>query len=483
MKELLVSFIVGNYNGESILAECLDAILAQKAAPIEVIVVDDASRDGSVEVVKSYPDVKLLTNEGNQGLAVCRNQGLAVAAGHYVAFIDNDAVLAPDWLDMMLEAVREWPDARLFASHLVFYDNPDTINGTGGYMNLAGYAWARSIYRAEEEVQDSPYIFFPCGAAMFMTREFLDEVGEFDKTYNYGYDDVELGWRALMRGYKVIYVPGARARHRFSYTVGRYNPRKLYLYERNRIRALLKNLEGSILRDVLPDVASLFFHRIGVEMTKPDSSFTARVRFVSRKLQALAWNLLHLRSTLRERRKTAAMRIVSDQELVNAGLIYNTVDTPPITVDPPLLDYEPCKTSSVHGKKKDLRMVDRDAAYLGDGWYNQEHTPKGVRFRWTEREAVAMLADPSGPKRLIIETILANPHEDTRVDVEVNGKLAGTLTVATGPARHELKLSPEAMNGHLEVRLRVQNPFNPSELIGVEDRRLLGVAVTRIAVK
>lgn len=483
MEGPLVSFIIGNYDGEEVIGECLEAVLAQDSVPAEVIVVDDASRDASVEVVRGYPRVRLLVNEGNRGLAVCRNRGLAESRGRYVAFVDNDAVLDPGWLEAMLAAVEEWPDARLFASRLVFYHDPSRVNSTGGFVNLAGYAWDRSIYRPAEEARDSPGVFFPCGAAMFMDRGLLDEMGEFDAAYRYSYDDVELGWRTLMRGYRVIYVEGAVARHRFSYTVGRYNPRKLYLYERNRIRALLKNMEGPMLRAVAADVAALYLHRLRVELTKPENGWWTRARYVLRMLQALLWNAVHAPSTLRERKRTGALRRVPDQELIDAGLLYGTVDTPPPTADSPLMDYAPFRPGRAEVGRRDLRMVKKSAAFLGAGWHNQEQTPKGVGFRWTGREAVVVMSGSGRPRRLVIETLLANPREDTLVDVSVNGWEAGRLTVANEPARHQVELAPEALNGHLEVRLSVRNPFNPAELTGGEDRRLLGVAVTRITVR
>lgn len=483
MEEPLVSFIVGNYNGESIIGECLEAILAQDAAPLEVIVVDDASSDASARAVGEYPSVRLLVNEVNRGLAVCRNRGLEAARGRYVAFIDNDAVLEPGWLAKMLGAVEEWPEARLFASHLVFYDDPGMINSTGGFINLAGHAWDRSMYRDEKEVLDSPYILYPCGAAMFMTSDLPGELGGFDPAYRYSYDDVELGWRTLMLGHQVIYVAGARARHRLNYTVGRRNTRKRYQYERNRIRALVKNLESPILRSVAPNVASLFLHRVWVELTGTEYGLLVRLRYVARMLQALAWNLAHLRGALKERRKTASLRVVSDQELINAGLIYNAVDMPSVTAAPLLIDHAPSGSVGSHHTKNDLRMVKRDAGFLGEGWHVQERTSKGVRFRWTDCEAVAVLANSGQPKRLIIETLLANPHEESWVDVELNGRPAGSLLVANRPAKHELKISPEAANGQLEVRLLVRNPFNPAKHIGGEDHRTLGIAVTRIAVR
>lgn len=483
MREPLVSLIIGNYNGAHILGECLDAVFAQTYPHLEVIVVDDASADDSLKVATSYSRVKVIANRRNRGLAHCRNRGLDEATGSYIAFIDNDAVLEPDWLEAMLEAVQAWPDARLFASHIVFYGDPDMINSTGGFINLAGYAWDRGIYRPAAEVRYPPLVFYPCGAAMFMDRRLLDEVGGFDEAYSYSFDDVELGWRALMAGHQVIYVAGAKVRHRFSSTVGRYNPRKLYLYERNRILCLCKNIEAATLRGVATESIGLYLHRIRVETMQPERGWGERASYLWRMLLAPLWNLMHVGHIRRQRKKLAAWRRVGDLELINRGLIFNRVDTLPFSGGAPLPECAPVTKAVARNGKSEIHMTAEDVEYLGGGWHSREYTPEGKRYRWTGATAAAVLADRGEPGCLIIETLLAHPHEASRVKVEVNGQHLGDLTVVNGPARHELKISPEAMNGYLDVRLNVGNPFNPAELSGTEDRRTLGIAITRIAVE
>ena len=191
-----------------------------------------------------YPRVKVIANRRNRGLAHCRNRGLAEATGSYIAFIDNDAVLEPDWLEAMLEAAQAWPDGRLFASHIVFYGDPGMISSTGDSSIWPAMPGIAAFIGRPGEVRYPPLVFPPCGAAMFVDRRLLDEVGGFDEAYSYSFDDVERGWRPLMAGHQVVYVAGAQARHAAS-TVGRYNPPKLYLYERNRILCLCKNIEAA----------------------------------------------------------------------------------------------------------------------------------------------------------------------------------------------------------------------------------------------
>jgi GT2 family glycosyltransferase len=482
MQEMpLVSVIVGNYNGAEIIAECLDSVLAQTYPNREVIVVDDASQDASREVIKGYREVKLLANRANRGLAACRNLGLKEARGRYIAFLDNDVVLYPDWMERMLEAARRWPRARLFASHLLLYDRPGRIDSTGGCMNLAGYAWGRSANRRDREVRDSPHVFFPCGAAMFMHRELLEVVGGFDPAYHYSYDDVELGWSAHMLGWQVIYVRDAVARHRCSYTMGSHNPRKLYFYERSRIRFMLKNLEAPLLRSVAAEVSFLYLQRMRQELCEEGLGWRERARYWGSLAGALGWNLAHLPSTWRGRRRAASMRRVSDQELIRKGLILPRVEQEST-------EHEAHGPSSVAGSRgEDGNGLGGSAMgeglSLGNGWHQLERARKGPAFRWTEEEAEAVLRCDGSPGRLVIETLMAHPRGESLVEVEVNGLNLGTMVVRSQPAAHRLGLDEVRVNGSLRLRLRVADPFVPAELLNSTDQRVLGVAVTRIALE
>lgn len=487
-KEPLVSVIVCNYNGEAVIGECLDSVFAQSHQDIEVIVVDDGSTDGSCRIIQSYPKVRLVRGGKNRGIAHCRNRGLRKAHGRYIAFLDNDVVLERDWTQRMLEAARLHPQARLFASRILSYDDPGRLDNTGGQMNMAGYAWNRDAGTREEEATGAERVFFPCGAAMFVCRELLEETNGFDGFYRYAYDDVELGWQAHARGYEVIYVPEAKVRHRISFTMGAHNPRKLYYCERGRIRALLKNLEAPLLGEVAPEAAVLLLQQVREELADEDRPLRERMRYAAAPVAALLWNLVHLPGTLWRRRSVQSMRRVSDREMLSRGLLVGRVDRPPriewpLSVPP----GEVCDSGGCGGGPEMVPGWKEDGeAILGYGWHTPEtltYNGHEVTYRWTAEEAELTFCCDGKASKLIIETLMANPSGSGRLEVLVNGEKAGTLVVPNRPGRHALSMDPSVFNGSLTVRLRALDSFQPREVLPRStDRRILGVAVSRVAI-
>ncbi|MBC7246533.1 MAG: glycosyltransferase family 2 protein [Actinobacteria bacterium] len=450
-----VSFVIGNYNGLGVLPECLDSILNQGGGEHEIIVVDDASTDGSVEMVRArYPQVTLLVNDGNRGLPHSLNRGARASSGAWVAFLNNDVVLGEGWLESMLAAVDTWSDAVLFGSHLLFYSDRRVINSTGGMMNLAGYAWDRDIYEREGGRVSSPYIFFPCGAAMLAKREFLEEAGPFDEKLRAYYEDVELGWRAHLLGYRAVYVPRARAYHHFSLSMGSFSSRKVYLAERNRIRLMAKYFQSSTLRSCWPYWWRLYFLRLGEYWRDTERGAAERLGLAWRMLLAPAWNLVHARSLLRERRKWAGMRRKEDRELLHE-IMVTRLEVPSLRPSPLLQDYRPRLAGEVTGYRDGLVMGPGDEANLGEGWHRRETAPDGTRFRWSGERAVAFLRPRKKAGRLRIKACYGPERSDARLAVSVNGSHLGELAFRSYPATCELAF-PEPVGGLLEITLEAR---------------------------
>ncbi len=478
-----VSFIIGNYNGEGILAECLDSIYGQTFKDYEIIMVDDASRDGSVQLVeREYPEVIILENMRNRGLPYSMNRGFHDASGEWIAFLNNDVVLKEDWLEKMLEYAERWKGERVFASHLLFYYDPEFINSTGGILNLAGYAWDRSIYLRDGEVRDSPYTFYPCGAAMLVHRELMEEVGAFDERYKGYYEDVELGWRAHLLGYHVIYVPEAIALHRFSFSMGKLSSRKLYLSERNRLRAICKNFERETLKSLRGELTRLYLERMRDMWKMKGTNLAKRLSYISRMLQAPLWNLLFLPNTLRERKKVAEMRRVRDLDLISSGYIRNTLGLPQMVENLQLRDYRPVEASEVRKPKKVIKMWEKDEGYLGRGWHNRGSAPDGTSFRWTEREAVAWLLARKPPRELKVSLLYAHPSEPSRLRISANGRELGRLEVERLPFTYSFRLPPE-VGKKVEVRILVENPFTSPEGYQTGRGGEYGVAIYQLEIR
>jgi GT2 family glycosyltransferase len=238
-----ISVIVLNYNGLHLLSECLDSLRRQTFRYSEVIFVDNGSTDGSVAFVEeNYPEVKVIENTENLGFGEGINVGMRLAKGRFIALLNNDTVTHTEWLQRLFEAAGHAPGTfGMWASKILFYDRPNTIDTAGHLM----YPDGLNIGRGRGEIDMGQYdrveeVFFPSGCAALYSKKMLDEIGYFDPDFFAYGDDTELGLRARLAGWKCLFVPSSVVYHKYSATMGRYSPFKVLLIERNRIWVLVK---------------------------------------------------------------------------------------------------------------------------------------------------------------------------------------------------------------------------------------------------
>jgi len=237
-----ISVVIVNYNGVRLLTDCLDSLRLQTFRDFEVIFVDNASSDESVVfVTDNYPEVKVIVNSENLGYGGGNNTGIISSKGKYVALLNNDTRVDARWLDRLHAAAEKDRAIGMCASKILNYYHPEIIDNTGLLIYRDGIARGRGRlekdagqYALEEEV------FFPSGCAGLYRREMLDEIGLFDEDFFLYVDDVDIGLRARMAGWKCLYVPDAVVYHKYSATTEPYSPLKAYLVERNRIWVVIK---------------------------------------------------------------------------------------------------------------------------------------------------------------------------------------------------------------------------------------------------
>ncbi len=240
----LVSVIVVSYNGADVIEPCLSSLLSQTLPQVEVIVVDNASRDGTVPLIRErFPGVTLIENKSNVGFASANNVGIAHACGRFIALLNQDARADPRWLEEVISAFTGRPSTGMCATKVLYSDEPERINSTGVllYRDLA------TVNRGLDELDRGQYdeiaeVFCPYGAAAVFRRELLDEVGGLDDRYFLMHEEDDLAWRARFVGWQCIYVPNAVVFHHRSASLGVHSPIKLYYGERNRIWSLVKYL-------------------------------------------------------------------------------------------------------------------------------------------------------------------------------------------------------------------------------------------------
>lgn len=239
----LVSVIVVNWNGKHLLGECLDSLTAQRFADFEVIVVDNGSRDGSVEYIRErYPDIKVESLAENLGFAGGNNAGMRIASGKYLALLNNDTKVDPAWLENLLNAAEASSlTIGMWACKILFYDHPDIIDNVGLLIYPDGLGRGKGRLETDQGQYDQPgEALFPSGCAGLYRKSMLDEIGLFDDEFFAYADDMDLGLRARLAGWGCVYVPSAKVYHKYSSSSSAYSPLKAFLVERNRIWVLWK---------------------------------------------------------------------------------------------------------------------------------------------------------------------------------------------------------------------------------------------------
>jgi GT2 family glycosyltransferase len=304
--EKTISVIVLNWNGKEYLEESLPALEAQTFDDFEVIVVDNGSSDGSSDYVEmEHPEFELIELEENRGFAGGNNVGLDQARGNYIALLNNDAVPQEDWLESLATAANE-TEAGFFASKMVMYDDPSTVDSCGDYYSTIGVGGKRGHGKCRKSYMSRESVFSACGGAAMYSRELLDNVGVFDDDFFFAYEDADLGFRARLQGYECMFVPDAVVNHHLSSSTVEDSPTYVYHSQRNLEFVFFKCLPRSFLIRFLPKhiiyniIAFLYF------------AWKGRGRaFLQAKLDVI----LMLPTLLRKRRKIQSDRQVTDTEL------------------------------------------------------------------------------------------------------------------------------------------------------------------------
>jgi hypothetical protein len=248
----LISVIIVNYNGKKFLSDCLNSIFHQTYFPFEVIMVDNASHDGSVEYVQqNFPDVKMFTQSTNLGFAGGTNAGIRQAEGEFILTLNNDTILTPDFIDELAKPMVSDPFVGMCASKMIFPDG--RINSTAICISRSGAAWDRGMGEPDHGQYDVvEEVFGACAGAALYRRIMLDEIGLFDEDFFLYMEDVDLAFRARLSGWKCMYVPSARVIHVHGGTTEPGSDSSVYYGNRNLLWYAVKNFPSRALILFIP---------------------------------------------------------------------------------------------------------------------------------------------------------------------------------------------------------------------------------------
>lgn len=240
-----ISVLIINFNGAKHLPACLTALERQSVSRsrFEVVLVDNASRDGSIDVVRErFPWVRLVTLDRNTGFAEGNNIAAQAARGRLLVLLNNDTIPDPFWLEELLRAAAEHP-GRAVASKLVFAHAPRTINSTGLFLLRDGRGADRGFRHADQgQFEQGGQVFAGCGAAVAVPAP-PPGVPLFDPRYFVYYEDLDAGWRARLRGEGCVYAPRSLVRHVHGAAAGDESPLFWFHVERNRTLTALRDAD------------------------------------------------------------------------------------------------------------------------------------------------------------------------------------------------------------------------------------------------
>jgi GT2 family glycosyltransferase len=238
-----VSLIIPNWNGRHLLPECLHALASQTFADFEIILIDNASQDGSVEWAQTcYPRIHVYKNASNRGFAYAVNQGISLSNAPYIVTLNNDTKPETTWLTDLVKAAESDACVGMCASKMLFVEPPNVINSAGICVDRAGFAWDRDGGKLDDDPRtDWSDVFGPSAGAALYKHEMLKQIGVFDEDFFAYLEDVDLAWRAQCAGWRCLYVPTARVYHHHSATSVEGSPFKSYHLGRNKVWLLAKN--------------------------------------------------------------------------------------------------------------------------------------------------------------------------------------------------------------------------------------------------
>jgi GT2 family glycosyltransferase len=263
LPDFLVTVVVPTLAADSRLQGCLDSLGRQTRRDFEVVVIDNSGKGlvrGNGVAARAPVAVRVIENPRNVGFGAAINQALAASATPYLATLNDDAETHPQWLEALVRALEQRPDAGMCASQVRLFGE-NRLDSTGMLVARDGSSKQRGHGRPPEDFPVTEEVLFPSGSAALYRRTMLDQLDGFDGSFFLYCEDTDLGLRARWAGWKSLYEPAAVVEHHYSHSAGRASPVKAYFVERNRLFVLVKNYPaGMLLAAPFVSIARYLWH-------------------------------------------------------------------------------------------------------------------------------------------------------------------------------------------------------------------------------
>ncbi|AKB63323.1 glycosyltransferase family 2 protein [Methanosarcina mazei] len=304
-KHKSVSVVILSYNSKEDLKECIPSLISQTYQDFEIIVVDNASTDGSEEFIKAnYPGIKTVQTGKNLGYAAGNNAGFEVAEGEYIVVVNPDTVADPEWLAKLIEPLENDPTITATTSKVLIYYQKDKINTCANTAHYTGLTFCRGLNKSASELDSCQPVGAVSGCSFAIRSDMLKNINGFDSDFFLYQEDADLSWRIRFAGGKIMYVPESVIYHKYKLSIA---PWKEFYLERNRYLILLKNFSLKTLLLLLPVL-------IVTEIVTMGHAVLNGPKYVKSKLLAYFWILQNIKIILTKRRETLSKKIITDSE-------------------------------------------------------------------------------------------------------------------------------------------------------------------------
>lgn len=322
-----IAIAIVTYNSAEKLPDCLVSLAKQNypAELIDLIIVDNDSSDNSREIIKqSAVSARLIENSTNTGFARANNQAYELAKelnDDYLVLLNDDTIVDENWLINLIGLAESDNKIAAVQAKLLMWPEKNLINSYGNALTFLGFGYC-NYYLRPDKTGEPFEVAYPSGAAVAIKISVLKEIGLFDDKLFMYHEDVDLGWRLRLLGYKVMLEPKAIVYHKYSFAKAPY---KYYYMERNRFYVVRKNFKLATLALFFPACLAM---ELGLLY------YAAKNGWLKEKLKGYAWFFKNLNYVLQERRKIQKLRVASDREILRlfAGSIkFQDIDNPLLT--------------------------------------------------------------------------------------------------------------------------------------------------------
>ena len=326
-----VSIIIVNHNGKTLLEKCLESLFKVNYENFEVILVDNNSTDDTVEfVTKNHPSIILLKLNSNKGFAEPNNIGSKIATGKYLLFLNNDTIVTPSFISEMVSVIEN--DNKIAICQSLLLKPDESVDSSGDFIDHLGV-----VYNSTKKTDNIREISSARGASMLIHKKIFDILEGFDEKFYVSFEDVDLGWRTWMIGYKVILTPKSIVYHVGGQTIKSKKPEIAFHGFKNQLAMKITNFEPSTaIRNTL-----LFFIRYGFRelkiwcdyKIKGTTTLTATdyENKIAQKpsfkiiIKSIFWVISNPKYLLKKQRQIRFSRKVSTKALMKMNIITNKI--------------------------------------------------------------------------------------------------------------------------------------------------------------